>query len=244
MQLQLNVATFIYPFLLPHSILQFTVRRRQMLFNSFAYAISFAMQSHMRKNFQSQLKNTIMKHIKNIVTKGLSGRIQELVFRQNHGKTYVVSSPAPSTVPASEQQLQIRFTFKDAVRYAKAILTDAAIKLAYKAKADYWQSAFNMAIADFFKPPTIGTIITSAYTVQAGSFVTAQVTDDFQVASVEVRIEKSNGQLVEAGAAVLMEDGLHYKYTSTAAVTNITGNKITFIATDLPGHLITKQVIL
>ncbi|MCP9750704.1 hypothetical protein [Ferruginibacter sp. HRS2-29] len=185
-----------------------------------------------------------MKHIKNLVTKGLSGRIQELVFRHNHGRTYVISSPSPSTVPASEEQLQIRYTFKDAVRYAKAILIDPIVKAAYKAKANPWQSAFNLAIADFFKPPTIGTIDASAYTAQAGSFISAQVTDDFQVASVEVRIEKANGQLIEAGAATLMEDGLHYRYTTTATVTNITGNKITFIAIDLPGHLVTQQITL
>jgi hypothetical protein len=185
-----------------------------------------------------------MKHIKNIATKGLSGRIQELVFKQHHGRTLVAASPSPSSVPASEQQLLIRFTFRDAVRYAKAILTNIDIKRAYKAKADHWQSAYNMAVADFFKPPTIGTIDASHYTTQAGSFITAQVTDDFRAASVEVRIENASGQLVEAGTAMLMEDGLHYRYTTTTAVANITGNKITFIATDLPGHLVTKQTIL
>ncbi len=185
-----------------------------------------------------------MKTVKNIVTEGLSGRIRQLVFRQWQGQTIVSSAPVPNSVPATAAQQLTRDTFRQAAIYAKAILQDIATKLAYKAKARPGESAYNVAIADFFKPPTIGTIITTAYTAQAGSFLTAPVTDDFQVASVEVRIEKANGQLIEAGAATLMEDGLHYKYTTTAAVANIAGNKITFIATDMPGHLITKQIVL
>jgi hypothetical protein len=185
-----------------------------------------------------------MRHVQNIVTKGLSGRIQELVFSQRHGKTFVTSSPQPSNVPASEEQIAIRHTFKDAVRYAKAILTNVANLVAYKAKAKPGQSAYNVAIADFFKPPSIGAIDKSSYTAQAGSFLSAQVTDDFQVASVEVRIENAGGQLIEAGAATLQEDGLHYRYTTTATVANIAGNRITFIATDMPGHLVTKQTTI
>jgi hypothetical protein len=196
------------------------------------------------KSFISQLKITVMKTFKNIVTEGLSGRIKQLVFRQWQGQTVVASAPSPSSIPATAGQQLTRVTFREAAIYAKAVLTDTVIKLAYKAKTKRGQSPYNLAIADFFKPPTIGNIDASAYTARAGSFITAQVTDDFQVASVEVRFENASGQLVEAGAAVLMEDGLHYRYTTTAAVANITGNKITFIATDLPGHLVTKQTIL
>jgi len=185
-----------------------------------------------------------MKTFRNIVTDGLSGRIKQLVFRQWQGQTVVASAPSPSNIPATADQLEIQQTFKEAVIYAKAILTDAAAKLAYKAKAKRGQSAFNVALRDFFKPPVIESIDKSSYTAQAGSFLSAQVTDDFQVASVEVRIENAGGQLIEAGTATLQEDGLHYRYTTTATVANIAGNRITFIATDMPGHLVTKQTTI
>lgn len=177
-----------------------------------------------------------MKHVKNIVTKGLSGKIQDLVFRQRYGKTIVSSFPTASKFPATESQQLIRFTFKDAVRYAKAILLDDAIKMAYLAKTKAGQTPFNLAVADFFKMPIIGNIEVS------GNSIKAYVTDDFKVMAVEVRIENSSGVLLESGAANIMMDGLHYNYNTTSNAASIAGNRIIVSATDLPGHLVTKQI--
>ncbi len=175
----------------------------------------------------------------NIVTEGLSGKLYQLVFKQWFGKTIVAKRPRTfSTV--SPNQLSIRESFKAAATYAKAAISNAATKLAYKAKAKPGQTAYNMAFADFFKPPSIGTIDTSTYTAQAGSSIIIEATDDFKVVSVNVKIEKANGSLVEQGAATLSADGLHWLYTSTANG-NITGNVISVTATDMPGNSIVKQ---
>jgi len=175
----------------------------------------------------------------NIVTEGLSGKLYQLVFKQWFGKTIVAKRPRTvSTVTAN--QLTIRESFKAAAMYAKAAMSNAATKLAYKAKAKPGQTAFNMAIADFFKPPSIGTIDTSTYSSQAGSSISIEASDDFKVVSVNVKIEKANGSLIEQGSASLSSDGLHWLYTATATG-NITGNVISVTATDLPGNAIVKQ---
>ena len=66
------------------------------------------------------------------------------------------------------------------------------------------------------------------------------VTDDFKVVSVNVRIENSNGNLIEEGSASLLPDGLNWMYVSTVANTSVAGTTISFIAKDLPGHSFTK----
>lgn len=175
----------------------------------------------------------------NIVTEGLSGKVYQLVFKQWFGRTIVAKRPRTfSTVTAN--QLSIRESFKAAASYAKAIITNAALKLAYREKAKPGQTAYNMAFADFFKPPSIGEIDTSTYSSQAGCSINIEASDDFKVVSVNVKIEKPNGTLVEEGSASISSDGLHWLYNATATG-NITGNVITVTAMDMPGHSIVKQ---
>lgn len=74
-----------------------------------------------------------------------------------------------------------------------------------------------------------------------GSKITALVTDNFRVETVKVKIEKANGALQEEGDAVLQPDGLNWQYTITVSDGNNAGNKLSIIATDLPGHSIFEQ---
>lgn len=95
-----------------------------------------------------------MAHMKdNNATHGISGKINQFVYRQRF-KTVVSKLPV-RTAPYSEQQKNIVSTFKQAVLYARTILQNAVIQKAYKEKAKRGQSAFNLAIADYFKPPVI-----------------------------------------------------------------------------------------
>lgn len=176
----------------------------------------------------------------NNATHGIRGKVNQFVYRQRYGET-VVSKPPIRTAPLSEEQKNIITTFKQAVLYARSVLQDALIRKAYKQKAKKGQSAFNLAIADFFKPPTIEMVDLSQLTNQAGSIIRVMVTDNFRVESVKVTIEQSDGRMLEQGDAVLQSDGLHWHYTTTTAEGNNTGNKLSIIATDLPGHSITEQ---
>ena len=125
--------------------------------------------------------------------------------------------------------------------YARAILQNVAIKQAYKAKAKRGQTAFNLAVADYFKPPVIVSVDLGQLANQIGSKITALVTDNFRVESVKVKIEKANGALLEEGNAIIQPDGLNWQYTTTTANGNTAGNTVSIIATDLPGHSIVSS---
>lgn len=181
-----------------------------------------------------------MKSSNNFATEGLSGTYKQVVFRQRAGETIVGKRPKFKKGTKTAAQQGITSTFKKAVIYAKSILADAAIKAAYLVKARPGVSAFNIAIADFFTLPEIGEINSSGYNGQVGSTLVAEVTDDFKVASVKVQIQKEGGGLIEEGEASLLPDGLNWMYVSTVANANVTGTKVSFTATDLPGHSITQ----
>ena len=176
----------------------------------------------------------------NNATHGIRGKVNQLVYSQRNGET-VVSKPPIRTAPYSQAQQNITSIFKQAVLYARAILQDAAIKLAYSKKAKGGQSAFNLAIADYFKPPVIVSVDLGQLANQIGSKIRALVTDNFRVGSVKVKIEKSNGALLEEGDAVLQPDSLNWQYTTTTANANTAGNKVSITASDLPGNSITEQ---
>ncbi len=176
----------------------------------------------------------------NNATHGIRGKVNQLVYRQRKGETFI-SKPPIRSAPYSEAQKNIVSTFKQAVLYARSILQDAAIKLAYTKKAKRNQTPFNLAIADYFKAPVIVSVDLAQLANQIGSKISALVTDNFRVEAVKVKIEKSNGTLVEEGDAVLQPDGLHWLYITTTATAKTTGNKVSITATDLPGNSIVDQ---
>ena len=181
-----------------------------------------------------------MKSSDNFATEGLSGKYKQVVFSQRAGETIVGKRPKRKNGTRTAAQQGITSTFKKAVLYAKSILTDAAIKMAYQLKAKRGSSAFNVAIADFFTLPEIGEIDSSGYNGQVGGTLIAEVTDDFKLKSVKVQIEDANGTRIEVGDASLLPDGLNWMYVSTVANPDTTGTKVSFTATDLPGHSISK----
>lgn len=176
----------------------------------------------------------------NVVTHGLSGKVDLLVFSQRNGKTIVSKSPRkPGTVSPSQQQVQA--SFQQAVIYAKAATADPVTKENYKAKAPVGNSAYNVAIADFFNAPDITEVDLSAYTGAPGSSIKIAVNDDFKVASVSVKIENPDGSLVEQGNAVAQPDGLHWIFSATQNNSSLSGDKITVLASDLPGNQSTDE---
>jgi hypothetical protein len=182
-----------------------------------------------------------MKSSNNEVTHGLRGKMRLLVFKRWYGKTIVSTFSERDQSEPTSAQAAVQATFKLAAAYAKGAIADPATKQAYKAKAKGAQKPYNLALADFFTAPVIGEIESGNYNGQVGDNVRVAVTDDFKVASVQVKIEKADGTLIEQGSAVVHADGLHWIYAATVANSNIAGTKITVTATDLPGNLVSKQ---
>ena len=92
----------------------------------------------------------------NVVTYGLKGKIGDLlVFRKQNGKTVVSKVPAKSSVPPSVLQIAVKERFKLASKFAQQAMLDISLAAIYKALAKKGQSAFNVAFADFYLPPTV-----------------------------------------------------------------------------------------
>ncbi|RYZ18452.1 MAG: hypothetical protein EOP49_49605, partial [Sphingobacteriales bacterium] len=169
----------------------------------------------------------------NIATQGLSGSIDQFVFRQLHGKTVVAKRPKTSESVKPAQQV-VRNIFKMATIYAKNALSNPVLLQFYRSKARKGQSPYNMALADYCKPPEIGDIDASSYNGSIGSTIKVVVTDNGKVESVKLKIQK--GSLIEEGDAVLQSDGLTWMFTTTVANSTLNGTIISVDATDLAGR--------
>jgi hypothetical protein len=180
----------------------------------------------------------------NIATHGLSGNVDRFWFRQWFGSTVVTKRRKPSNKQPGADTLSRRDRFRQAIRFAKAVIKNALNRAFYTSKAKPGQTAFNMACADFYSLPEIGEINSDAYNGVAGDRILVPVSEQFKVVSVMVRIEKGDGSLVEEGAAVLTGDELHWEYASTAANASVAGSIITVTASDLPGNSSVKQKTL
>lgn len=177
----------------------------------------------------------------NVITHGLSGKVGDLiVFRNRGGKTFVSSKPKARTGAPSENQVQHQERFQEAILYAKAAIADPASKAAYENAISGGQTAYNVAVADFFHAPDIKSVDLSGYTGNTGETITIRVTDDFKVTGVTVDIYNADGSEVESGAAVQSTNGIDWTYTATAANESLDGDRIVIRASDLPGN-VTKE---
>lgn len=177
---------------------------------------------------------TIVKE--NFMTTGLSGKYDDkVVFRQWKGRTIFAKPPRKQEKPTANQ-LSRKEIFLKAVDYASVALTDPALKEAYRKMAPLGLTAYNMAIADYLKSPTIHSIDNGGYSGEAGGLITVVAEDNCRVKSVTVRIALADGAVIEEGAAVQIGGGRVWIYTTTANNSGLAGSVITAIATDVPNH--------
>jgi hypothetical protein len=182
------------------------------------------------------------KHKKNDITLGLSGGLgTEVGFRQVDGKTEAFRMPGPRKKNAtSSMELHMR-KFIKATYYAKGVVNDPIKKAVYQAKAVGRIQAYQLALRDFFKKPTIESIEFEAYIGVVGNKINILAVDDFKVDSVHVIIMNSNGGIVEQGFATAQPSGVDFIYTATVANPQFGDSKIIVTAKDLPGNFVTKE---
>lgn len=118
----------------------------------------------------------------NPLVNGLSGMLgRTLVFKNYYGKTIVASRPRPPKAQ-SESQKANRSKFRDASRWARAVLHDAKQKAYYQKKAKQLNlpNAYTAAITDFMRKPVVSKVITKTdkptYSVRKKDFSLKQVT--------------------------------------------------------------------
>lgn len=177
--------------------------------------------------------------LKNLVTKGLSGKLGDtIVFRKVGDKTIVATVPTTSKEPTEAQKAQ-RERFQMAVLYAKSQMDDPDAKAAYEAEAkgSGQPNAYNIAVADFFHAPDIEEVDLENYLGNIGDTIRVRAIDDFKVVEVQVEIYNADGTLVEKGAAVQQANGLDWVYTATVKNDDLYSDKVVIKVSDMPGNI-------
>lgn len=179
----------------------------------------------------------------NVLTHGLSGTVGDLlVFRNKGGKVIVANKPKERTSEYTEGEKAHQLQFQMATLYGKSVLADPDKKAAYNASAKEGQSAYNVAVADFFHAPDIKAIDISGYSGKEGDVIKIIVTDNFQVREVSVGIYNADGTEVEHGGAVQSANPSEWIFTSTVVNESVEGDRIEVKAYDLPGNESTMAV--
>lgn len=171
---------------------------------------------------------------RNIIVEGLSGSLGgQLVFQRGRGgRTIVRAMPTPSERPPTESQLTTRARFAQASAYARQA-KDHAIYVE-KARGTN-KSAYNVAVADWFRPPDVVHIDLSQWHGGIGETLRMQVQDNVYVEHVNVLITDENGEMVETGSASAEANGIWWQYVTT--VDHPGGNAMVVVsASDLPGN--------
>ena len=132
----------------------------------------------------------------NAIVQGLSGTLgKNVVFRQRRDGTIIMSSkPDFSQRIFSTGQLTHQSRFQQAAAYARQAARTQPI-YAERAKGTT-QTAYNIAVSDWFKPPVIHSIER-----QAGRILIA-ASDNVLVTLVTVTILDEAGRMLEQGEAV------------------------------------------
>jgi len=89
----------------------------------------------------------------NIIVKGLSGRIDNLVIKTYSYGTVVSKMPDRSKVKLSQKQKKANKRFQEAVFFAKSVLADPSKQKPYKKLVKKGKSLYHAALSDFLRRP-------------------------------------------------------------------------------------------
>lgn len=178
----------------------------------------------------------------NVLTLRSTGTFgKQIVFRQRHGETIMSKPPRPTNIPLTADQIAVQEKFKMATNYAKAVNANEALKAAYKAASKPGRTAYNTALADYFKAPEIKEIDRSQYTGQPNSIIRINAIDDFRVESVYVSLFNQAGDIIEQGHAVADPESHFWIYTAVSLNQDVPGCIVRVQAKDLPGNVTEKD---
>ena len=134
----------------------------------------------------------------NLMVRGISGSVGNLVFRQMPGgSTYVSSKPDFSKRKFSKGQKDHQSRFQMAAAYARAAAKTQPIYA--QLAAGTVKSPYNWALSDWFNPPVIHKI------ERAEGHIRVQASDNVMVTRVQVTILDAEGKVVEKGEARKVE---------------------------------------
>ncbi|MBC7448583.1 MAG: hypothetical protein H7330_11045 [Hymenobacteraceae bacterium] len=179
----------------------------------------------------------------NALTMGLSGNIPGLglTFRRGRdGSIHAMTTPLPSTKPATAAQEATREQFREAAAAGREAVKDPATKAYYAQFVDdVTASAYAAAMQDRLMPPTIKQVNVDDYTGQIGTPIRVTAFDNHGVTRVSVHIHNLDGSLVEEGDATQQAGTLQWVYTARVRNASLTDDLISVQAFDRAGNNVT-----
>lgn len=180
----------------------------------------------------------------NEVMYGARGRVGNLLVFKNFGKDRTIISKRrkkPDNPVYSLKQELAKEKFREGIIYAKGALEDPVLFAFYKQYAKPGSSAYNMALADFCKPPQIKTINVENYLGMVGDLITIRATDNFKITNLKVSIIDPYNVLIETGTAIMATNSLDWVYQTTRPNLERSDSVIRVEATDTPGNVTTLE---
>lgn len=181
--------------------------------------------------------------VKDPLFQGFSGKFgDQFVFRQIGGKTHRCKLPAKKKCKKPRTLLEAlrQRKFRDSCYYAKEAIHDTALRPIYESMAGEGRSAYNMAMADAQKPPTLSDLKAKGYRGIPGNTIDVRAEDNICVAKVSFTIYSADGAEIETGEAIPYRYAWRWRYTVRSVNSKIKGSIIRVVAEDLPGN----QVVL
>ena len=174
----------------------------------------------------------------NALTHKYSGKFgNHFIFRNVKGKSVMAALPDRKNTQVSEAQLAVRRKFASAARYAKKILLDPDMLIAYMEKANInGQSPHLVAMTDYLRDPWIEEIDIKDYNGNSGEIIRVMAGDDFKVVEVSIKVIDAAGVEAESGPCQLDSHDVWWEYTTSQEVVLDPGVEIVATAIDIPGH--------
>src|SRR3954468_2267538 len=118
----------------------------------------------------------------NSALNAVSGKIGDFVYRRYRGKTILQRRPRFTHAWTAKQE-GTRATYAGGSAYAAIVKADPVLRARYAARGRRRQLNYRqMAIRDFFNPPSVDKLQTSRYCAATGGVLQASARDDFEVA--------------------------------------------------------------
>jgi hypothetical protein len=178
--------------------------------------------------------------VKNVLLKGIRGKVGDKVYREIRGKTFVQAAPVynKNRIP-SQNELETRAKFSKATAFARKAMVTPELRVIYEqAKKVYrGMTAFGIAVRNALEKPLVMQIDARGYTGLPGSRIIVRADDRVKVTEVTVSIVTVDGVLIEQGAAyALVKNPYDWIYETREVNNELEGCKVSVVAKNLPGN--------
>ena len=141
----------------------------------------------------------------------MRGRLDDLVFREQHGQTVVMPFTARPDNP-SEAQQNGRDRFKAAQAYAARVLADPLKRDCYRTLAAARKCPPNaLLISNFLNPPVIDQVELAEFQGKANDPIRVLASDGIEVTAVTVKISRADGTAIGSDKAARDHDVWVYR---------------------------------